>query len=434
VFLTAWWTSWWFRGLAILSAAALLAVHRRRTRAIEARSAVLEKEVQERQQAQETAMRSEHQLRLMADALPVVIAYVDAERRIRFVNLASEEWSGQPRGELEGRAVDELLTADAYAVVRDAIEAVLGGTRSAFELDLGEPDARQRIAVTLLPHADASGRILGFYGLAQDITDRVRTQEELHRRQDQIAHASRVSTLGEMASALAHELNQPLTAVLANAHAALRLQAKAGRALIDADVEETLRDIAQDAARAGEIVRRLRDFIRKGASRKAPLDINEAIRAVERLLHAVALESGVDLKLDLAPALPVSVGDTIQVQQVVLNLVRNGIEAMGSLPKDERRILVRSRHEGDDIVVTVEDSGPVLHREVLDRMFAPFYTTKSNGLGMGLSISRSIIQAHGGAIEAEPCGGRGLRVRFTLPVGGEPALAGSRSTAAVKMP
>jgi PAS domain S-box-containing protein len=379
-------------------------------------------------------MRSEHQLRLMADALPVVIAYIDAERRIRFVNLASEEWSGQPRGELEGRAVEELLTADAYEAVRDRIEAVLGGTRAAFELDLGEPDARQRIAVTLLPHADTGGRVLGFYGLAQDITDRVRTQEELHRRQDQIAHASRVSTLGEMASALAHELNQPLTAVLANAHAALRRQATAGGTLIDADVEETLRDIAQDAARAGEIVGRLRDFIRKGASRKMPLDINEAIRAVERLLHAVALEGGVDLKVDLAPALPVSVGDTIQVQQVVLNLVRNGIEAVGSLAKGERRIVVRSRQEGDDIAVTVEDSGPVLHREVLDRLFVPFYTTKSNGLGMGLSISRSIIQAHGGTIEAEPCGERGLRVRFTLPVRGETALAGSRSTAEVEMP
>ena len=218
------WATFWLVGLAVASAAGLLFTsHRRRTKAIEARIPELEHEVREREQAQDAAMKSEHQLRLMADALPVVLAYLDAERRIRFVNLASEEWSGQPRGELEGRTVDEVLTAEAYDLVREPIATVLGGTRAAFELDLGEPDARQRIAVTLVPHADASGRTRGFYALAQDITDRVRTQEELHRRQDQIAHASRVSTLGEMASALAHELNQPLTAVLANAHAALRL-------------------------------------------------------------------------------------------------------------------------------------------------------------------------------------------------------------------
>jgi PAS domain S-box-containing protein len=344
-----------------------------------------------------------------------VIAYVDADCRIRFVNLASEEWSGQPRAELEGRAVDELLTADAFEMVRGPIETVLGGTRAAFELDLGEPDARQRIAVTLVPHTDAGGRTLGFYGLAQDITDRVRTQEELHRRQDQIAHASRVSTLGEMASALAHELNQPLTAVLANAQAALRLQASASGAVLGGDVEETLRDIAQDAARAGEIIRRLREFIRQGASRKAPLDVNETIRGVESILHAVALEGDVDLKLDLAPALPFSVGDAIQVQQVVLNLARNGIEAMNHLPKGERRLLIRSRLEGGAIAVTIEDSGPAVHHEVIERLFAPFYTTKKTGLGMGLTISRSIVHAHGGTIEAQPCDGRGLRVRFTLP-------------------
>ena len=424
-----WWATLWFRGLAVACVALLLfAAHRRRTRTIETRSRHLESEVRERQHAQEAAVRSERQLRLMADALPVMIAYVDAERRIRFLNLASEEWSGRSRGELEGRTVDEILPIEALASVREPMEVALEGTRMGFELNVGEPDARQRIAVTLVPHTDGAARTLGFYVLGQDITERVRTQEELHRRQDQIAHASRVSTLGEMASALAHELNQPLTAVLANAHSILRIQARRDSAPVGSEVEETLRDIADDAARAGEIIRRMRELIRKGASRRTPLDVNEAIRGVEALIHAVALEGAVALELDLAPALPASVGDTIQVQQVVLNLVRNGIEAMSSLPNRERRMVIRSRCEGDTIVVTVEDSGPPLASDILERLFVPFYTTKSTGLGMGLSISRSIVQAHGGAIDAQRGADRGLRVRFTLPVAAEPAAVGARTS------
>jgi PAS domain S-box-containing protein len=427
-----WWATWWFRGLAIACVAVLLfAAHRRRTRTIETRSRHLENEVRERQHAQEAAVRSERQLRLMADALPVMIAYVDHGRRIRFLNLASEEWSGRSRGELEGRTIEEVLPVEAFASVREPMEAVLEGTRMGFELNVGEPDARQRIAVTLVPHTDGAARTLGFYVLGQDITERVRTQEELHRRQDQIAHASRVSTLGEMASALAHELNQPLTAVLANAHSILRTRAMSGGAPVGSDVEETLRDIADDSARAGEIIRRMREFIRKGPSRRTPLDVNQAIRGVEALIHAVALEGAAALELDLASVLPTSVGDTIQVQQVVLNLVRNGIEAMSSLPSRERRMVIRSRHEGGTIVVTVEDSGPPLPADVFERLFVPFYTTKTTGLGMGLSISRSIIQAHGGAIDARRGDDRGLCVRFTLPVGEETALVGAPASTGV---
>jgi C4-dicarboxylate-specific signal transduction histidine kinase len=254
---------------------------------------------------------------------------------------------------------------------------------------------------------------MGFYAFAEDVTERVRTQEELHRQHDQLAHSSRISTLGEMATALAHELNQPLTAVLSNANAVLRLYAPPRGRLPD-DVEETLHDIAGDATRAGEIIRRLRDLIRKGESRKAPFDVNQAIRGVETLIRAAALESDVALFMDLTPGLAMSVGDAIQVQQVVLNLVGNAIDAMRPLPRPERRLVVRSLLDRDIIAVSVEDSGPPIEKEVFDRLFEPFYTSKPNGLGMGLSISRSIIEAHGGSIEARSRSGCGLAVRFTL--------------------
>jgi C4-dicarboxylate-specific signal transduction histidine kinase len=266
--------------------------------------------------------------------------------------------------------------------------------------------------------------VLGVYAFAQDITERVRIQEELHRQQDQLAHASRVSTLGEMATALAHELNQPLTAVLSNAHATLRMHARpVGLPMAD-DVEETLRDIAQDAARAGEIIRRLRELIRKGRSKKGPLDLGQAIRGVEALIRATALENDVAFGLDLAPNLPLCDGDAIQIQQVVLNLVRNGIEAMRSVPKPERRMVVRTLREKEAVTVSVEDTGPPLADETLDQFFMPFYTTKENGLGMGLSISRSIIQAHGGSIAARRGVPRGVVVRFTLPASARSSEAG----------
>jgi PAS domain S-box-containing protein len=407
-----WWRTGWFHTLAILSAAAvLLTGHRLRTSGIEARNARLEQEMREREGAQRA---SQSELRLITDALPFVIAYVDVQDRIRFVNRAAEQWAGRPRAEVEGREIADLLPPAVFAVVRERLEMAQGGERVTFDFAVGaDPLSRRRIAATLVPHSDGDGVRMGFYAFAEDITERVRTQEELHRQHDQLAHALRLSTLGEMATALAHELNQPLTAVLSNANAVLRLYAPPHGPLPD-EVEETLHDIAGDATRAGEIIRRLRDLIRKGDSRKTPFDVNQAIRGVEALIRAAALENDVALFMDLTPALAMSVGDAIQVQQVVLNLVGNAIDAMRPLPNPERRLVVRSLCDRDMIVVSVEDSGPPIDKDVLARLFVPFYTSKPNGLGMGLAISRSIIEAHGGAIDARSCSGRGLAVRFTL--------------------
>jgi two-component system, LuxR family, sensor kinase FixL len=410
---------WWRRGLALVATGAgLLAAHRFRTRDLEARRAEYEREMRERERddAQRALSQSERQLRLIADAVPYLIAYVDAEGRIRFANRAAEQWAGRPRADLEGREVAEILPGPVFALVRERLEMAQGGERVAFDFAVGAGARnRRRIAATFVPHAEenASAPRMGFYAFAEDVTERVRTQEELHRQHDQIAHASRVSTLGELGTAIAHELNQPLTAVLSNANAVLRTY-RPPRAPLPPDVEETLRDIAADATRAGEIIRHVRESVRKRDSRKAPFDVNEAIRGVEALIRAAALEGDATLFMDLTPGRLMSIGDVIQVQQVVLNLVRNAIDAMRTLPKPERRLVVRSLRDRGAIVVSVEDAGPPIAKEAFDHLFAPFYTTKANGLGMGLSISRSIIEAHGGVIEARSRSGRGLAVRFTL--------------------
>jgi PAS domain S-box-containing protein len=407
---------WMLAAMALIAAASLLAAYRHHARAMHARNLRLEQEASEREQARQALLGSEHQLRLIADALPMTIAYVDADGRVRFANLAAARWFDGKAAELPGRAVRELLTPSLLAQVRQPMEAALSGQRVDFDLAVGAPGPeRRRISATLVPHAEANGSVAGFYAFVQDVTERARIQEELHRQHDQLAHAARVSTLGEMATALAHELNQPLTAVLSNAHAALRLCPRAGDGRMPEEVREALLDIASDAARAGEIIRRLRQLVRKDGSKIEPLDVNQAIRGIETLIRAAALEGDVSVRLDLSPGLLPCAGDMVQVQQVALNLVRNGIDAMRGLPKAERRLVISSRHENDAVVVSVTDSGPPLPAEALPRLFEPFYSTKQNGLGMGLSISRSIVHAHGGTIEARP-NPRGLSVRFALPV------------------
>jgi C4-dicarboxylate-specific signal transduction histidine kinase len=224
---------------------------------------------------------------------------------------------------------------------------------------------------------------------------------------------SRVLTLGELAGAVAHELNQPLTAILSNAQATLR-HAKLGEPAEDMD--EALRDIADDATRAGEILRRLRALVRRGESKREPLDLNATIRGIEPLLKAGALEHDASLELRLAPNLPVTQGDVIQFQQVILNLARNATEAMLEVPKRARRLEIRTARDASSLALEVTDAGPPVDDETLARLFVPFETTKAGGLGMGLSISRSIVEAHGGRITAERNPGGGLRVRFTLPL------------------
>lgn len=230
----------------------------------------------------------------------------------------------------------------------------------------------------------------------------------------ELAHVGRVATLGEMAAVLAHELNQPLTAILANAQATRRMLAsdRAGREELD----EALADIAAGAGHASGIIKRLRTLLRRGDVKKEPLDVNEAIHAVEAFAKADARQHGARLVLDLAPGLPEVLGDRVQIQQVVLNLVHNGAEAMATAPDSEREIVITSSLEDDAVVrIAVRDSGPAVDQAAIARLFEPFFTTKNEGLGMGLPICQTIVESHGGRLWASRNPDRGLTVQFTLP-------------------
>jgi two-component system sensor kinase FixL len=248
-----------------------------------------------------------------------------------------------------------------------------------------------------------------------DCTARKRAEAEAVRHRTEAAHAARAATLGELAAGLAHELNQPLGAILTNVQAARRLVR-----LVPPQTDllsEILDDVAADDLRASEIIRRMRALLRKGELDFQPVDVNEITHDVLRLVASDAILRQVRVMPQFEPDLPGVVGDRVQLQQVILNLVVNAMEAMASVPMERRRLVVRTSHPKPMLIqVAVQDQGPGFSPDVLRRMYDPFFSTKPDGLGMGLSISRSIIDAHGGRVRAfnNPAGG--AIVSFTLPV------------------
>ncbi|MHC2434543.1 PAS domain-containing sensor histidine kinase [Bradyrhizobium sp. USDA 4451] len=254
-----------------------------------------------------------------------------------------------------------------------------------------------------------------FVGAVTDVTARKRAEAELHDAQTNLAHVTRVTALGELAASIAHEVNQPLAAVVANAAACLRWLNRAAPDLNEA--RGAVRSIISDGNRAGEVIQRVRALVNKTADQKAPLDINEAINEVIGLVQHQLQSQHVSLQLELAPALPPVVADRIQLQQVILNLVMNGIEAMQPVTDRPRQLVIRTRQDdAGQIVVAVTDCGVGIAAENVERLFDAFYSTKASGMGMGLSICRSIVEAHRGRLSATGNSNRGATFQFTLPL------------------
>ena len=243
--------------------------------------------------------------------------------------------------------------------------------------------------------------------------ERSRAEHALSEAQGELAHVGRVMIMGELTASIAHEINQPLAAVVANANACFRWLANPTPNLDEA--RDAISRIVRDGNRASDVIRRIRALVQKGDTEKTLLDINEVIQEVVSLTHSEIQKSGVVLKMNLAASLPRVSGDRIQLQQVILNLVMNAIEAMNTVTDRPREMIIRSSaHESDKVLVAVQDSGVGIDSQNLDKIFDTFYTTKSQGMGMGLAISRSIIEAHGGRLWAVPNDGPGATFQFTL--------------------
>jgi C4-dicarboxylate-specific signal transduction histidine kinase len=268
-----------------------------------------------------------------------------------------------------------------------------------------------------VPLHDERGKVVKWYGTSTDIDDRKRAEEERERLRQveaELAHLNRVSMLGELAVSIAHEVNQPLSGIVTNGSACLRFLARDTPNVEEA--REAARDIVRDGKRAGEVIARIRALTKKAATPREKLDLNDTLREVLALVADEAKKRNVLIRTQFADDLSPVSGDRVQLQQVGLNLIMNGMEAMSSVDDRARELVMTTRSmEPDQVQVTVADSGIGLDPNTMGRIFEPFYTTKAGGMGMGLSISRSILQAHGGRLWATANDGPGTSFHFTLP-------------------
>jgi len=239
------------------------------------------------------------------------------------------------------------------------------------------------------------------------------SESAAHGLHGRMLHVSRLATIGEMAAGVAHELNQPLTAIANYAQACDRLLSRPGA---DAgELREALREIAAQAVRAGDIIRRLRTLAGNHGLQRVPSDLNSVVTEIANLLQTEARVHGARVSLELAPQLPSSIVDRVQIQHVILNLVRNGLEALDAV-SGERELVIRTALAGDEVEIAVIDTGPGLTSDVAERMFDPFFSTKENGTGLGLPISNTIVRAHGGALRYRPNQPRGACFSIRLPL------------------
>jgi PAS domain S-box-containing protein len=297
-------------------------------------------------------------------------------------------------------------TLDSRKPFRDFVYCCVGGN--------GSP---MYVKASGKPVFDANGEFRGYRGTGTDVTALLRAQEEherLCRLESDLAHMNRLTMMGELAASLAHEITQPIAATRTNAGAAMRFLDRNPPDL--GGVREALACIVDDADRAGDIIDRIRDHIKKAPPRKGRFDLNKAINEVIALAESAITTNGVSVRTRLAEALLPVQGDRVQLQQVVLNLILNAVEAMSTVEAGPRELLITTEQaQTGGVLVSVRDSGPGIDPDHVDRVFEAFYTTKSSGVGMGLSICRSIIDAHGGRLWADMNASRGAVFRFTLP-------------------
>jgi signal transduction histidine kinase len=265
---------------------------------------------------------------------------------------------------------------------------------------------------------------LEYIGAVQDVTERRISEAALANARSELAHVARVTSLGALAASIAHEVNQPLSGIITNAGTCLRMLAADPPNVEGA--RETARRTLRDANRASEVITRLRELFSRKAATREPVDLNEAARELMALSQSELQRSRVVLRSELADDLPLVMGDRVQLQQVILNLLLNASDAMSGVDDRPKQLIVRTvRDEGDRVRLSVQDSGVGFEPHDADKLFEAFYTTKSGGMGIGLSVSRSIIESHNGRLWAAPNDGPGTTFSFSIPCGPEGATSAS---------
>ncbi|MBN2563756.1 MAG: PAS domain S-box protein [Phycisphaerae bacterium] len=376
-------------------------------------------DITERKRAEEALRRSEARLRQVAENAREWVWEVDADGLYTYASPVVETILGYEPEELVGKKhFYDLFHPDDREELRKetAVAFADGLSFSAFiNRNVGKDGRIVWLSTSGTPVLDEHGNLTGYRGADTDVTWRKLAEEEAQKRQAEMAHVSRLNTMGELASGLAHELNQPLCAISSCVQACLRmLKSGAGNS---EEVTDAMEDVVEQAERAGEIIRRLRNFVRKQEPKRAQLNINEVVEETVAFVEGEARRHDTAIRLELAERMPSVLADSIQIQQVVVNLARNGIEAISETEAGQGEIVIStSSTDGEMVTVAVRDTGRGLPPEELEQVFESFYTTKPQGLGLGLPLSRSIIEAHGGRLWVAPNPDQGVTFQFTLPV------------------
>jgi PAS domain S-box-containing protein len=395
--------------------AALQKAHGELEHRVAERTEELTIEISDRKQAEEELRK----LSRAVEQSPAMTIITDPAGNIEYVNPRFTEVTGYTLQEVAGTTPRVLKSGETSPeTYRELWKTITTGKEWWGELRNRKKDGTLYWASTSIsPITNQEGTVTHLLGISEDITQRKRIEDEARRHRDELAHFGRVSIMGEMATSLAHELNQPLTVISGCAQLALD-KLRSGKDKPE-ELGDPLAQAAEQADRANEIIRRVRNFVQKTDQEPQAIDMNDTMQDVFNLLRSDAREHGVDIKLDLADNLPTVTADPIQIQQVIVNLAHNGIEAMSESPSTSRLLTIcTSKRRNATVEVAVHNGGKAISSEHLQHVFDPFFTTKPGGLGMGLSISRTIVEAHGGTLWAESAPESGTVFRFTLPVAG----------------
>jgi two-component system, LuxR family, sensor kinase FixL len=374
-------------------------------------------DIDEEKQLEEALRTRESHLRSILDTVPDAMIVINGHGIVQFFSTAAERLFRYAEQEAIGKNVNELMPEPD----RSRHDSYLARYRSSGErqiIGIGRIVTGKRKDGTTFPMHLSIGEMQSggepyFTGFVRDLTEHQQTQARLQELQSELVHVSRLSAMGEMASALAHELNQPLAAISNYMKGSRRLLA-AGTDPNTPKIENAMDRAAEQALRAGQIIRRLRDFVSRGESEKRVESLSKLVEEAGALGLAGAREQNIQLRFSLDPEFDLVLVDRVQIQQVLVNLFRNALEAMAQSP--QRELVASNAKVADDMIeVAVSDTGPGFHDDVKANLFQTFFTTKETGMGVGLSISRSIIEAHGGRMWAESNPSGGATFRFTLP-------------------